>query len=258
MTHPPVVKRDALKNENAAVVLLSGGLDSTVALAEVLTRKPVLCAITFHYGQRAAEQEIKATQAIAAHFNVPHRVIPLPWVSEILPQALVPQSVLTAQGLQDAKPQSDAELFDVNRVWVPNRNGLFLNIAACFAEAFKANTIVFGANAEEGVDFPDNTPEFRDKLSEVFAFSTLTGVQVETPVGHLDKTRIIQLGLSLKVPFHLIWSCYEGERVQCGECPSCIRVKNAQQQLAEQGQAAGIAFKQTQQPPDFSGRPDAR
>lgn len=227
-----------------AVVLLSGGLDSTVALAETLTRKPVACALTFDYGQRAFKNELKATQAITGHYGVPHRVIPLPWLAALLPQALTPISVLESQGIEEKKAATEAELFDVNRVWVPNRNGLFLNIAACFAEAMKVNTIVFGANAEEGVDFPDNTPAFRDKLSEVFAFSTLTGVQVETPVGHLDKTQIIQRGLELKVPFQLIWSCYEGTETQCGQCPSCVRVKNAQQVVEDQQtQAVGIAFK---------------
>lgn len=229
-----------------AIVLLSGGLDSTVALADILTRMPVLCALTMNYGQRAFPNELKATKAIAAHYGVSHRLIDLPWLAELLPQALTPGSVLQAQGVQEKKAVTDAELFDVNRVWVPNRNGLFLNIAASFAEAFKADTIVFGANAEEGVDFPDNTPAFRDKLSEVFAFSTLTGVQVETPVGHLDKAGIIQRGIALKVPFELIWSCYEETDVQCGQCPSCIRVVQAKQAVqAAAGQAVGLTFKRT-------------
>jgi 7-cyano-7-deazaguanine synthase len=228
---------------DSAVVLLSGGLDSTVALADVVVRKPVVCALTFNYGQRAFKHELKAAQAIAAHYQVPHRVIALPWIAELLPTALTPASVLEARGVQEQKAKTDAELYDVNRVWVPNRNGLFLNIAACFAEAFKVNTLIFGANAEEGADFPDNTPAFRDKLSEVFAFSTLTGVQVETPVGALNKTQIIERGLSLAVPFHLIWSCYEENDIQCGECPSCLRVKNAQQQVETQtGTTVGIAF----------------
>lgn len=231
-----------------AIVLLSGGLDSTVALADVLTRKSVLCALTINYGQRAFQNELKATQAIAAHYGVSHRIIELPWLAELLPHALTPESVLQEQGVQEKKAASESELFDVNRVWVPNRNGLFLNIAASFAEAFKVDTIVFGANAEEGADFPDNTPAFRDKLSEVFAFSTLTGVQVETPVGHLDKAQIIQRGLELKVPFDLIWSCYEEAEVQCGQCPSCIRVAQAQQGVQGRGgQNAGITFKQAAQ-----------
>jgi 7-cyano-7-deazaguanine synthase len=227
-----------------AVVLLSGGLDSTVALADVLTRQSVACVLTFDYGQRAAAQELKATRAIARHYGLTHHIIPLPWLSDLLPKALTPKRVLEDQGVSQAPPATEAELFDVNRVWVPNRNGLFLNIAACYAEALKADTIVFGANAEEGVDFPDNTEAFRQKMTEVFAFSTLNGVQVEAPLVHLSKTQIIDRGLALKVPFEWLWSCYEDAETQCGQCPSCIRVQNAQRQLeAQTGQAAGIAFQ---------------
>ena len=225
-------------------MLLSGGLDSTVALADTLTRQPVACVLTFDYGQRAAKKELQATRAIADHYQIPHRAIALPWLAELLPQALTPLSVLKSHGVETEKPLSQEQLFDVNRVWVPNRNGLFLNIAACFAESLEVKAIVFGANAEEGADFPDNTPAFRDQLNAVFAYSTLTGVRVETPVGHMNKEQIIQHGVELNVPFHLIWSCYEGSDVQCGQCPSCIRVKNAQEQLAaKSGQTHVIQFK---------------
>ncbi len=228
---------------DGAVVLLSGGLDSTVALADTLSRQPVACVLTFDYGQRAAKKELQATRAIADYYQLHHRVIALPWLSDLLPQALTPLQTLAEQGIQPKDALTEEALFDVNRVWVPNRNGLFLNIAACFAEALKANAIVFGANAEEGASFPDNTPEFRDQLNGVFAYSTLTGVRVETPVGHLNKQEIIQRGLELKVPFHLVWSCYEATDEQCGQCPSCIRVKNAQEQVqAQSGQKAGLGF----------------
>lgn len=240
----PASSSSASCASNSAVVLLSGGLDSTVALADVLSRQSVACVLTFDYGQRAAAQELKATRAIAQHYGLTHHIIPLPWLSDLLPKALTPKQVLKYKGLPLAAPTTEAELFDVNRVWVPNRNGLFLNIAACFAEALKADSIVFGANAEEGVDFPDNTETFRQKMSEVFAYSTLSGVQVQAPLVHLNKTEIIERGLTLKVPFEWVWSCYEDTEIQCGQCPSCIRVQNAQRQLqAQTGKAAGLAFQ---------------
>jgi 7-cyano-7-deazaguanine synthase len=198
---------------------------------------PVDCALTFNYGQRAAKHELKATHAIAAHYRLPHRVIDLPWVSDILPEGLRQAPSL------DAPPLSQEALFDIHRVWVPNRNGLFLNIAACFAEACGASTIVFGANAEEGAEFPDNTPAFRDALNQSLKYSTLNGVQVETPVGLLDKAGIIRRGIALNVPFHLIWSCYEDREIQCGECPSCLRVKAARNQLSQNtGECVALAF----------------
>lgn len=234
-----------MPESHGAVVLLSGGLDSTVALADTLSRRPVPIVLTFDYGQRAAKKEIEASRAICDHYHLPHRVIQLPWLSELLPEALTSLQALEAKGIVPEAPQSREELFDVNRVWVPNRNGLFLNIAACFAEAMQVQAIVFGANAEEGADFPDNTPAFRDQLNEVFGFSTLSGVRVETPVGQLSKLEIIQHGIALKVPFELIWSCYEGTEVQCGQCPSCLRVKNARDEIAALGgQKAAIGFQE--------------
>lgn len=230
---------------DGAIVLLSGGLDSTVALAETLVRQSVTCALTFDYGQRAAKRELQATRAIADHYGLHHRVVALPWLADLLPQAMTAATPTENASIQTNWERLSAEeLFDVNRVWVPNRNGLFLNIAACFAEAMQVKTIVFGANAEEGESFPDNTPAFREQLNTVFSFSTLNGVCVETPVGHLQKTQIIERGLELKVPFHLIWSCYEGAERQCGRCPSCLRVKNAQAHIAQaSGREAGIVFQ---------------
>jgi 7-cyano-7-deazaguanine synthase len=216
---------------SGAVVLLSGGLDSTVALAETLTRRPVLLVLTFDYGQRAARREIAAAAVIAAHYGLTHRILSLPWLSELLPDALnaacAPEAGQSLESENESETLDRNALFDVRRVWVPNRNGLFLNIAACFAEALHAETVVFGANAEEGESFPDNTPAFRDRLNAALAFSTLSGVTVETPVGHLHKNAIVARGRELNVPFQLIWSCYEGTETPCNQCPSCLRLNAA-------------------------------
>lgn len=212
------------KSSKAAIVLLSGGLDSTVALADTLTRMPVACALTFDYGQRAVRNELQATQAIAKHYGVRHEIIPLPWLANLLPAALQQAPKLSA---------TSPEPKGVRQVWVPNRNGLFLNIAASFAEALGVDTVVFGANAEEGAEFPDNTIDFRNILNRTLAYSTLSGVQVETPLGQLTKADIIQHAHALNVPLHLVWSCYNNEALQCGQCPSCLRVKAARDYLKD-------------------------
>lgn len=231
--------------KDAAVILLSGGLDSTIALADTLTRKPVACVLTFDYGQRAAPKERAASRAIATHYKLKHQEVALPWLSHLLPNAMTPVHAMSGSERKKAdRPLTEEEWFDVNRVWVPNRNGVFLNIAASFAEAMGASTVVFGANAEEGVSFPDNTTAFRDKLNESLSYSTLTGVKVETPVGGMTKIDIVQRGLELDVPFHLLWSCYQSLDEQCGECSSCLRVKAAQAEVAiASGKNAGMAFQ---------------
>jgi 7-cyano-7-deazaguanine synthase len=217
------------QSKNGVIVLLSAGLDSTVALADILQRRPVLCVLTFDYGQKAARREIESSAAIAKHYGLTHRIVALPWLAELLPDALNQNMVANNPTEVSAAWQtlSEADLFDIQRVWVPNRNGVFLNIAASYAEAWGATGLIFGANAEEGVDFPDNTPEFRDRVNASLAYSTLTGVTVETPVGHLRKDAIVALGQTLQAPFDLIWSCYEGADEPCNACPSCIRTNAA-------------------------------
>jgi 7-cyano-7-deazaguanine synthase len=194
-----------------------------VALAEVLQEYSEVLALTFYYGQRAWEQEKVATNRIAQHYGIAHEVVELPWLANLLPQALMPKEKL----LSPEVPVTDENLFETARVWVPNRNGVFLNIAASFAEATGASAVMFGANADEAAGFPDNTQKYRDKMTEAFAFSTLNHVVVKTPVGHLSKAQIIERAKVLNVPLHFIWSCYEGESRHCGQCPSCLLLKKA-------------------------------
>ncbi len=221
----------SLRKERA-VVLLSGGLDSTVTLAAGARQFEVVLALTMNYGQRAFGKEIRASRQIAEYYNVRHEIIALPWLSALLPQAMT----MRKEGRDPEIPMAwiaDEEkgesFFDAQPVWVPNRNGLFLNIAATYAEANDAQAILFGANAEEAERFPDNTQAFRDRMTHTLELSTLTHPRVETPVGEMTKSQIIDLAKELEVPLHLIWSCYTDAEKQCGYCPSCHRLKQALQ-----------------------------
>ena len=145
----------------SAIVLLSGGLDSAVNLfASKQSGLDVKLALTFDYGQRAATQEISAAKAIADKLDVPHQVISLPWLADATKTSLVNRG-------QSVPTGGDVVIEDFGRseqtaksVWVPNRNGVFLNIAASFAECLECDFVVPGFNAEEAVTFPDNSDEF--------------------------------------------------------------------------------------------------
>jgi 7-cyano-7-deazaguanine synthase len=196
-----------------AVILLSGGLDSTVCLAWALKEKPnsVAMALTFDYGQRANKKELAATRAIAAYYDIPHRVIALDWLHDLLPD-----------GMSQQGERHWAGALPVSQVWVPNRNGVLLNIAAAWAEALGVPRAIFGANLEEAhAGFPDNTTAFWERTNQALAYSTKNHVQVEAPLSELDKMQIVRLGLELKAPLHLIWSCYENGEHHCGQCASC-------------------------------------
>lgn len=213
----------------AGIAILSGGLDSTVALALYLEEDDVIdLALTFDYGQKANVKEIYAAQRIAESYNIPHQVIALPFLQEQTHSALVNRSV-------DVPLLGVEELDDLGRVcqsahhvWVPNRNGLFMNIAAVFAENLgEPSVLITGFNQEEAVTFPDNSIEFIDAMNRCLSYSTQEKVTVVSPTSSLTKEEIVKEGLRLKVPFEHIWSCYENKGKVCGQCESCQRLKRA-------------------------------
>jgi 7-cyano-7-deazaguanine synthase len=112
-------------------------------------------------------------------------------------------------------------------VWIPNRNGLLLNVAACYAEGLHARRIVVGFNREEAATFPDNSAEFVAAVNRALTYATRNQVQVVCYTLRLDKTEIVHLGNRLKVPWEYVWSCYHGGDRPCGRCESCRRLQRA-------------------------------
>ena len=209
------------------VTLLSAGLDSVVATTAASREHEIVLALTCDYGQHAAAQEITAAQQIAQALDIEHTVIALPWLGQITHSALVAdeKQIPTAdpQSLDD--PQALAAV--AQAVWVPNRNGIFLNIAAGYCEARDCAGIVCGFNAEEAASFPDNSLEFMQAAQECFAYSTRSGLQVLSPTIELTKPQVVKLGYEIGAPLHLVWSCYRGGDSHCWRCPSCVRLKRA-------------------------------
>ncbi len=208
----------------SAVLLLSGGLDSTVCLAAACREGKVTLALTFDYGQRAAEREVNAAKRIAQAYGVRHDVVRLPWLQSITTSALVrSDQKLPESQTADIKARREA----AERVWVPNRNGVFLNIAAAYAEAMGCEQVVAGFNREEGEVFPDNTADFMKATSAAFRFSTRGKVRLESPTAGLGKKEIFALGLELGAPLGSIWSCYSEGPAMCGKCSSCFGLVRA-------------------------------
>lgn len=210
------------------VIPLSAGLDSTTNLyAAKAAGWDVALALTFDYGQRAAPREVAAARQIAGDLGVPHRVLSLPFIGEFGQSALTDRARAIPTASQVAMDDHAQSLKTAKSVWVPNRNGIFLNIAAGFAEALGANIVVPGFNAEEGATFPDNTPAFMSALTNSFSYSTTNRVEVRCFTQDLDKPAVAMKARELGVPFAKLWPCYlEGER-WCGSCESCQRDKRA-------------------------------
>ncbi|MGQ0554031.1 MAG: 7-cyano-7-deazaguanine synthase QueC [Planctomycetota bacterium] len=220
--HPP-----AKPPPQAALALLSGGLDSTVAAALWQSRGgTVALGLCVDYGQRAAVPELRAAQAVGAALGFPVRALALPLLAEICGTALVrrdqpmPQPAL-ADLDRGAQASADA-------VWVPNRNGLLVNLAAALAEAEGLPVVLVGFNAEEAATFPDNSARFLASLNAALADSTRGKVRVECPTLHLDKTQLLAAGRAVSAPLAVTWSCYEGGQAPCGRCESCRRRQRAE------------------------------
>ncbi len=201
------------------VALLSGGLDSTVSLAAAVRKMDVLLALTFDYGQRAARREREASARICRRFRIPHRAIPLPWLGGITRTALVNRRA----GL----PRREMSKRSARAVWVPGRNGVFIEIAAAHAESLGACRIVTGFNREEAAAFPDNSAAYVRAVNRALGYSTANGVRVVSFTASLDKREIVRLGRRLGAPLDEIWPCYEGGREWCGTCESCLRCLEA-------------------------------
>jgi 7-cyano-7-deazaguanine synthase len=214
----------------SAVALLSSGLDSSVALAMAIADGyEVVLALTFDYGQKAATREILHAGWLCDYFKIPHRTLKVPFLAEAKKSGLLKgdsSSTLPAPNLKELdnpdflKKSSEA-------VWVPNRNGVFIEIASCLAEQLSANHVIVGFNREEAMTFPDNSDSYREAINHALSFSTANRVKVISPTSPLNKIEIVKVARTLQFPLDLIWSCYDDVSKMCGKCESCMRLKRA-------------------------------
>lgn len=218
-----------------SVVLLSAGLDSTVNLYEAQKRGEVVLALTFGYGQRAAAREVEMAKRLTADLKIPHRVLELPFFKDFGQSSLVDTRKALPKGDEVSIDDLNVSQATAKSVWVPNRNGIFLNIAAGFAEALKAEVVVPGFNLEEATTFPDNTDAFLKALTQSFSYSTSNQLKAHCFTTDLNKVQIVKRGIELNVNWKNVWPCYQSLDQWCGECESCKRAKRA-------FQANGLGF----------------
>lgn len=204
-----------------AVVLASGGLDSTVAAALARRDGYALHLLTVAYRQRHAVEVERSRQVAAALGATQHVVIELDL-------RVIGGSALTGD-VSVPKRRTDAERNrGVPVTYVPGRNLIFLSLAAAHAEALEASVVYFGANVIDYSGYPDCRPEFINAVEAALYVGTKAGMQgksieIRAPLLRMTKAEIIRLGLTLNVPFHLTHSCYDPiGAVACGQCDSCL------------------------------------
>lgn len=208
-----------------AVVLLSGGLDSSTVLALAKEEGQEVHALTFDYGQRH-RREIQAAKAVAQYFDVTsHRVMTID-LGQIGGSALTSEDMPVPQGRS-----LGAIGRGIPSTYVPARNTILLSYALAWAEVTEADAIYIAANILDSSGYPDCRPEYFEAFRRVAALGTRRGVEgspveIRAPLLHMTKAEIIRLGTKLGVPYGLTWSCYLGGEKACGWCDSCqLRLK---------------------------------
>jgi 7-cyano-7-deazaguanine synthase len=215
-----------METEAPAVVLLSGGVDSSVLLhhvARALGHAPVH-AISFNYGQRHARELDCARWQAAAVGVASHRVIDLSFLAPLLQAG----STLIAGGA--AVPdlsELDAAALTQPPTYVPNRNMMLLSMAAAYAEANGVHDVFYGAQAQDEYGYWDCTIAFLERMNAVLDLNRKTPVQIHAPFVRDSKAVTVQRGLALGVDFAHTWSCYRGGEKACGTCPTCVERVNA-------------------------------
>jgi 7-cyano-7-deazaguanine synthase len=204
-----------------SIALVSGGLDSVVSLARAVVERDVRLVMFFDYGQRARTSERVSAMSAANYYGLPFADVDLRWLESLAPPGM------RVSNVPDRRHEDPRALRTLAEVWIPNRNGVFLNVAAAYAESYGCETVVTGFNREEAEEFPDNSREYVARVNEALAMSTRNGVRVESFTLDLDKPAIMRMGLEARAPLSIVWSCYRSGERMCGRCASCIRLRAA-------------------------------
>jgi 7-cyano-7-deazaguanine synthase len=218
-----------------AVVSLSGGMDSSVCLA-LAARDYEVYALHFSYGQRTEQRELASARAIAAATGV-RKFLPLKidLFRQIGGSALTDLNIAVPEAPTATKIGEEIPV-----TYVPFRNAHFLSAAVSWAEVLGAEAIFIGAVEQDSSGYPDCRPAYYAAFQRVIETGTKEGnIQIHTPLIHMKKSEIVRLGVELRAPLHLTWSCYSGEDRACGRCDSCVLRLRA---FAEAGVADPIPY----------------
>ncbi len=205
---------------NRAVVLLSGGLDSTTVLAMAVAEKLEITALSFSYGQKHT-LELKKAQTIAEHYKVKEHIV-IDLDTEPFRGSALTDNIAVPANRTDLSTEIPA-------TYVPARNTIFLAIALGIAESRGADSIFIGVNSLDYSGYPDCRPEFIDAFQNLASLATKTAVEgrppsIKAPLLYMTKAAIIKKGIQLGVDYGMTLSCYQPDEQgrSCGVCDACI------------------------------------
>ena len=201
------------------VVLISGGMDSVVALYEARANHLVVAALSFDYGSKHNHKEIPFAAHHSAELGVPHQVIKLSFISDLF------KSDLLQSGGEI--PDGHYEQENMKQTVVPFRNGIMLSVAGGYAESNEAQALVIAAHSGDHAIYPDCREEFMKAMTDAIRLGTYANIEILRPFIALTKAQIAQRGHELGVDFSKTWSCYKGGDIHCGTCGTCNERREA-------------------------------
>jgi 7-cyano-7-deazaguanine synthase len=206
--------------DRKAIVIFSGGLDSSTLLYHLQAEGYDLRALSVHYGQRHHQQELAAAEVIAGRLRIDRKTLDLTALAEFLGRnSLSDPSVPVPEG-----PYAEESM---RLTTVPNRNMILLSVAIAWAASLKYPAVAFGAHGGEYTPYPDCQPAFADVMDQAARVCDWSPIRVLAPFVHWRKADIVRRGAKLGVPFAQTWSCYQGGPRHCGRCGTCLDRKGA-------------------------------
>jgi 7-cyano-7-deazaguanine synthase len=199
-----------------SVAILSGGMDSVTMLhhlVKVENRHPAV--LTFVYGQKHSK-EIEFARAQTELLGCQdHTVLDLSLLQFLFKSSALVSNALTIPGVEEVMGDPQPPTY------VPNRNMIFLAVAAAYAESLGASEVYYGAQSHDMYGYWDTTPGFLERLNAVFQLNRGSAIEIKAPLINCSKTDVLKMGLELGVDYSQTWSCYEGAEAACGKCPTC-------------------------------------
>lgn len=208
-----------------ALVLSSGGVDSTTALALAIEKygKENVIALSISYGQKH-DKEIQAAKAVAQYYGIEQMFLDLAKIFQYSDCSLLKQSSMEIPKESYAEQIEKTHEEKPVSTYVPFRNGLFLSSAASIALSKGCEVIYYGAHSDDaaGFAYPDCSDVFNNAMNEAIWEGSGHQLKIVAPFVNLTKADVVKMGTELKVPYELTWSCYEGGDKPCGKCGTCI------------------------------------
>ncbi len=202
-----------------SVIILSGGMDSTVLLASEISNCRKIAALSFDYGSKHNSRELPMAARSCREFGISHEIVKLPFIDQLFSSSLLQSGEEIPDGAYDSA--------NMKSTVVPFRNGILIAIGVGYAESIGASRILLGSHSGDHHIYPDCRPEFNAAMQETARHGTDGKVAVVFPFAAMDKRDIGDLGRKLHIDYTRTWTCYKGEENHCGICGACDERKYA-------------------------------